>query len=300
MNKYFKEIFTMNLFYMLIASMLLTLGVMAQQWDLIKGLLLTEWVLVFLPALIFIKVKKISFKNLRIQPISLQDGILTILITIFLYPIVVFVSLTFNYILSIFVEFNPVSIPPPTTFEAYLAYIPVVVLSAGICEEFFFRGVMLWQYRGLGKKNAIIISSILFGLFHFNYQNLVGPILLGVVFGYLVYKTGSILAGIIGHMTNNFISITLSYLVMAHSSEIEKNVQEVSEFAGIISAMIFWGFVALISLQFVKWLMRKVGNHHQEKKVQGMRLSEIGKLPWIPIYIVTCAYLVITILSFNI
>ncbi|MCG8484662.1 MAG: CPBP family intramembrane metalloprotease [Clostridia bacterium] len=300
MNKHLKEIFTMNLFYMFIASLLLTLGVIVQQRDLIIGLLITEWVLIFLPAFIFVRVKKIRLKDLNIQPLTLRDGILTILITVFSYPIVVFVSLTFNFILSLFVEFDPVQIPLPRTFEEYLIYLPVISLSAGICEEFFFRGVMLWQYRGLGKRNAIIISSLLFGLFHFNYQNLIGPILLGIIFGYLVYKTGSIFAGIIGHMTNNFISLTLGYMVMTYSSEIEQNTQGVSDFTGLISAMISWGIMAFISLQVVKWLIGKIGKNHQVKDVEGMRLSEMGKMPWIPIHIVIGAYLVITLLSFNI
>ncbi len=300
MNKHLKEIFTMNLFYMFIASLLLTLGVIVQQRDLIIGLLITEWVLIFLPAFIFVRVKKIRLKDLNIQPLTLRDGILTILITVFSYPIVVFVSLTFNFILSLFVEFDPVQIPLPRTFEEYLIYLPVISLSAGICEEFFFRGVMLWQYRGLGKRNAIIISSLLFGVFHFNYQNLIGPILLGIIFGYLVYKTGSIFAGIIGHMTNNFISLTLGYMVMTYSSEIEQNTQGVSDFTGLISAMISWGIMAFISLQVVKWLIGKIGKNHQVKDVEGMRLSEMGKMPWIPIHIVIGAYLVITLLSFNV
>lgn len=300
MNKHLKEIFTINLLYMLLAALLLTIGVMVQQKNLIIGLLFTEWIIIFLPTLAFVKVKKIRLVDLRIQPLSFKDSILTIWTTIFFYPIVIFINLTFNYLLNLFIKYDPVQIPLPNSFEEYLIYLPVVVLSAAICEEFFFRGLMLWSYRGIGREKAIVFSSVLFGIFHFNYQNFIGPILLGIIFGYLVYKTGSIFAGIIGHMTHNFISITLGYMAMNHLSQLEQNIQSTNQEANLISAMISWGIMALLSVQVVKWLIKRIGKDQFENKVESMRVGETGTIPWIPVYIVTISYLIIIILSFNI
>jgi len=53
----------------------------------------------------------------------------------------------------------------------------------------------------------------LFGLFHFNLANLVGPIFLGLLFAWLVQVTNSIYAGMIGHAVNNGFAVTISYLM---------------------------------------------------------------------------------------
>lgn len=299
MNRHSKEIFSINLFFLILAALLLTLGVIVQQMNLMLGLFITEWFLIFVPTYVYIRAKGISIKELRVQVLPLRDGLLTILVTLFSYPIVIFMSITFNYILSLFVEFDLVSIPLPTSFEEYLIYLPIVALSAGICEEFFFRGLMMSVYGKTGKRNAIIISSLLFGLFHFNYQNFIGPVILGIIFGYLVYKTGSIFAGVIGHITNNFISITLGYIITINSPQLEQTAKSVDETTGLISAMITWGIMAFICLQIVKRLINKIGMKHEIKEVEVMHLNQVGKMPWIPIGIVAAAYLTLTIMSFN-
>ncbi len=63
----------------------------------------------------------------------------------------------------------------------------------------------------LERKKAIIYSAILFGIFHFNVQNLLGPIYLGLLFGIIAYKTDSIYPTIIGHTVNNTIALTIGY-----------------------------------------------------------------------------------------
>ena len=53
---------------------------------------------------------------------------------------------------------------------------------------------------------AILIASLLFGVVHMNPAQIPFAFLLGAMFGWLYYRTGSLLPGIIGHVLNNSIA----------------------------------------------------------------------------------------------
>lgn len=88
-----------------------------------------------------------------------------------------------------------------------------VGIAAPLAEEFLFRGVI---YNTLSKKISIkwtiIIQAILFGVFHGNLVQGTYATLLGLVFGYVTYKTKSLWPAIIMHMVNNSIATIVSYI----------------------------------------------------------------------------------------
>ena len=103
------------------------------------------------------------------------------------------------------------------------------------------------SYEQLGKKKAIIYSAILFGVFHFNFQNLLGPIYLGILFGIIAYKTNSLFSTIIGHTVNNTIALTIGYLTSNLNMEIgEAAFVELPSMEEMIISFIGLGILALI------------------------------------------------------
>ncbi|MWB96431.1 CPBP family intramembrane metalloprotease [Flavobacterium sp. GA093] len=77
-------------------------------------------------------------------------------------------------------------------------------VTAGITEELIFRGYLLPRLELLFKNRtlAIILSSILFGLLHFGYGtlfNIVGPIVIGLVFALQYEKYRNIKIVILCH-----------------------------------------------------------------------------------------------------
>ncbi|MGV8085748.1 MAG: CPBP family intramembrane glutamic endopeptidase [Candidatus Bilamarchaeum sp.] len=79
----------------------------------------------------------------------------------------------------------------------------MAIFMAPISEELFFRGY-------LTNKYGPIISAIIFGIVHIGYGSIievVGVAFVGLVFGYIFKKSGSITPGIIIHIGYNFISI---------------------------------------------------------------------------------------------
>lgn len=94
----------------------------------------------------------------------------------------------------------------------------IIILTVGIIapftEEFIFRGVIYNTLRkNISIKWSIIIQGILFGVFHMNLIQGVYATFLGILFGYLTYKSKSIWPAVIMHITNNIIA-TLSGVIL--------------------------------------------------------------------------------------
>jgi hypothetical protein len=88
------------------------------------------------------------------------------------------------------------------------AFIFGLVALAPFCEEVFFRGMMQNAYSRCGEKQAFIITSVLFGLYHAlnGVSNVIPATVIGFALGYSALKTGSIWPGIALHTANNLLA----------------------------------------------------------------------------------------------
>jgi membrane protease YdiL (CAAX protease family) len=96
--------------------------------------------------------------------------------------------------------------------------LPLALLLAGVLaplvEEFLFRGVLLMSLiRPMGAAGAIGVTSVIFALLHYtNEPQAVPPLLLlGVVLGYLAYRTRSLVAPIMTHALFNTVMIMQAF-----------------------------------------------------------------------------------------
>lgn len=90
-----------------------------------------------------------------------------------------------------------------------LAFLPAV------CEELIYRGVILNGLRKFGRVNAVLISALFFALAHGSAMQFLYQFILGVVLGFVIIKTGSIIAGVLVHFLNNAIVIIYNYVTPA-------------------------------------------------------------------------------------
>ena len=93
-----------------------------------------------------------------------------------------------------------------------LYYLTVAVLPA-FAEEFAFRGVVMGSLRKYSDALALLVSSAAFALMHGNFVQLPFTFCCGMVFGFLVIKTNSLLPAIIIHFLNNALSVTHDVLI---------------------------------------------------------------------------------------
>jgi membrane protease YdiL (CAAX protease family) len=195
--------------------LLITAGAFVQGKNFNIGILITEFILVALPVLLYVIFKKGSIKQeLRFNKLGFMNALLVTIIFVCGYPVAVFAGIIGNLFVSFFGKLIQSPIPIAENFSEYFVLLMIVAGSAGICEEILFRGLIMRGYEKLGKWPSIIFTAVLFSMLHINIQNILGPLLLGVVLGYVVYTTNSIFAGMIGHFVNNAISVSISYVLM--------------------------------------------------------------------------------------
>ncbi len=87
-----------------------------------------------------------------------------------------------------------------------------VLIVPPIVEELLFRGMILHALRKYGDGFAIVTSSILFGLYHANFVQIVFAFIAGLVLALVVVRTGSLWISILIHFINNSISFTLELI----------------------------------------------------------------------------------------
>lgn len=93
----------------------------------------------------------------------------------------------------------------------------ILFVSTGLLEELTFRGIMQGTaVEQLGSARGIIYVAALFAVLHIGYKSLADVIFVfgvGVVFGWIVYKTRSIVGVTIAHgFTNTFLFLIMPFV----------------------------------------------------------------------------------------
>jgi membrane protease YdiL (CAAX protease family) len=87
----------------------------------------------------------------------------------------------------------------------------IVCIAPAICEEVFFRGYIQRTIERKWGARSFIITGIIFGLYHMQPLNLLSLSLLGILFGYLSYRSKSIFPSMSAHFTNNLLAVFSLY-----------------------------------------------------------------------------------------
>ncbi len=97
----------------------------------------------------------------------------------------------------------------------------LAVIIAGVClaaplgEEVFFRGI--FQPRliaSVGPVRGIFLTAFIFSFFHLDPVGFMARLELGVLFGVLAWRTGSIWPGVFAHAANNAVSSAAYFLTV--------------------------------------------------------------------------------------
>ncbi len=92
-----------------------------------------------------------------------------------------------------------------------------VGIMAPLAEEIVFRGAILRSLLDMmSKKNhwvAILISAALFGVVHGNAAQFANALLMGLLLGWMYYRTKSLVPGILMHWVNNTLAYVLTNIM---------------------------------------------------------------------------------------
>lgn len=101
-----------------------------------------------------------------------------------------------------------------TDFSDFLFTLLLTGVMAAFGEELFFRGVIQRLLMDWIKKPmlSITITALIFSALHFQFYSFLPRVLLGILLGYVFYRTGSLWISIMAHFIFNSITILLAYL----------------------------------------------------------------------------------------
>ncbi|MDL2250513.1 membrane protease YdiL (CAAX protease family) [Lachnospiraceae bacterium PF1-22] len=91
----------------------------------------------------------------------------------------------------------------------FLTILTVGILGP-IIEELLFRKALIDKLRPFGYTTSILLSGLLFGAFHMNFEQFFYAAFIGVLLGAIYYKTGDIKYSIIIHIVFNSFNIFVS------------------------------------------------------------------------------------------
>jgi sodium transport system permease protein len=96
----------------------------------------------------------------------------------------------------------------PEGLGGNLMVLGVMALMPAVCEEAVFRGWLLSSFRGrLPGWGAVLVSSALFGVFHFSIYRFLGTFLLGLIMGAMVWRRRSLAPSVLFHFLNNALAL---------------------------------------------------------------------------------------------
>jgi hypothetical protein len=100
------------------------------------------------------------------------------------------------------------------TFGIMILNLLIVAALPAIGEELIFRGVFQKIFYNIFKSGhlAIWITAFIFSTLHFQFFGFVPRFILGLVFGYLFFWSGTLWLPVISHFVNNAVPVILAYI----------------------------------------------------------------------------------------
>ncbi|UPT70763.1 MAG: CPBP family intramembrane metalloprotease [Flavobacterium sp. JAD_PAG50586_2] len=173
---------------------------------------LMQWFCLLLILLYALKIEKQDFLLWKNRSYKLPAFVLHVLL---LYLAVVVTVIPIRILINLF-ELQQASKQLgiiTSVMAEYPIMIPFVCITAGIVEEYVFRGYLQPRLEAVTKSPflGILISAVLFGAGHYTYgtlDNVVVPFVIGLVFAVYYWKYRNIYTLIVCHTLIDLISIS--------------------------------------------------------------------------------------------
>lgn len=114
----------------------------------------------------------------------------------------------------------------------------VMVLLAPVLEEWIFRKLLVDRTIRYGEGTAILLSGLMFGLFHGNLNQFVYTFLVGAFWAFIYIKTGHLRYTIILHMALNFMGSVGSLFFLDAISVLENGSSAMNGFHFLLGMLI--------------------------------------------------------------
>jgi membrane protease YdiL (CAAX protease family) len=100
------------------------------------------------------------------------------------------------------------------SFAMMIINLFIIAILPAVGEEFFFRGVLQKILIKLFKSGHVAIwaTAFIFSAMHFQFFGFVPRFILGLIFGYLFFWSGTLWLPVISHFINNAVPVIMAYI----------------------------------------------------------------------------------------
>ena len=202
---------SMILMIFLVTILSLVLNIVLQSYFADKinaeSLLIIENSLILILALgittAYIKFYSNDFEQVE-KKISLKQKVEIVFMGIFFIAVIqVLLSIIYPKLGLDYSVFEKVNFNPGDSLASNLIFIVGIAVVPAIFEELVFRKAILNVSKGFGNGFAVCFSAILFALYHMNVNQAIFAFLIGILFGIISVKTGTIKLTMLLHFLNN-------------------------------------------------------------------------------------------------
>jgi membrane protease YdiL (CAAX protease family) len=156
-----------------------------------------------------------SYIGLKVGPRTLLLGV-AIGVLLLLSNLFISVALTATLGVSETIEETNSFIIDLSSSPQGLLSVVIALSLAGLCEEFTFRGFLQNAFtRRYSFGLALVVSSLAFGLFHFDPQAIysLSAFFMGLLLGYIYHHWRSYVVSAVAHSTMNLIALAMMLLI---------------------------------------------------------------------------------------
>lgn len=143
----------------------------------------------------------------------------------------------------------------------------LMVLCAPVIEELLFRKLLIDRTVKYGEGTAILLSGLLFGLFHGNLNQFAYAFSLGIFWGFIYVKTGKLIYSIVLHMIINFLGSVVSLFLLqlpflqADTTDMSAMMAAMTEHIGLLLLFLLYiVFIMVILITGIVLLVKKRRN----------------------------------------
>jgi sodium transport system permease protein len=201
-------------------------GSWLQHRSLGMGLILTQLLLVLNPALLFLAVLRYDLRaTLRLRWPGGRRLLAAVCAAVGGALLTAEIAVLQNLILPLPEGFKSQAEELMKQVEGYglPAALLVGAVLVGCCEETLFRGVILaGMLRSWRPAAAITLTAMLFGICHLSPYRLLTTTLLGLLLGYLAWRSGSLWCSIAAHASVNGLALGLAFSPLAQQPWVQE------------------------------------------------------------------------------
>ena len=191
----------------------------------------------------------------------------------YLWPMLFILTLLFLFVREPLLHMIPIPVDPQEDvlsgleiLDPFLVFVTVV--AAPVFEELIFRGIILDGFlKRYSPWKSILLSALIFGVAHLNPLQFINAFMLGLLMGWIYWKTRSLLLTMLIHFVNNAAATFPAYYLSGEGSMVKQWTG-----GGVNFAMYYLiGVILFFGVLFLTWYLV---NLHSRKTTQDLFIAQ--------------------------